>query len=441
LSHRQKSLYPATPETAGGQPLQQEQLDALVTVLNDVRDRGLRSRPEIIRSTGLTRSIVDQRVSELLVRGLLSEGRLGPSTGGRAPRQLEFRADAGHVLAADLGATSIDVAVADLSGRIFAHVAEPADVADGPERILRRVQELFDEVTGADIELPGDLWGIGIGVPGPVDFGSGVVVAPPIMPGWGEFPIRETFADRYDVPVWVDNDVNVMMLGELRAGAARGHETVVFVKIGTGIGAGIVIDGRLHRGAQGSAGDVGHTQVTHDPAVVCRCGKIGCLEAMAGGAALARDAQMLAQNGSSPALARRLTEHRGQLEAADVSWAACRGDVASSQLIAQAGHLIGEMLSSMVHILNPSLILIGGGVSNIGDPLLAAIRESVYRLSLPLATRDLQIQRSALGPQSAVIGVANMVIDELFSRPRFARWVDAGSPNGRPELAAAGAQA
>lgn len=435
MATNQRSLSDPTREPVVLPAIQDEQLDALVAVLDDVRHRGVRSRPDIIRSTGLTRSVVDQRVSELLGRGLLVEGRLGPSTGGRAPRQLEFPADSGHILTADLGATSIDVAVADLSGNILIHWEEPADVGDGPERILARVEVLFDELLQARAEIPGKLWGIGIGVPGPVDFGGGYVVAPPIMPGWSDFPIRTTFAARYNVPVWVDNDVNVMTLGELRAGAARGHRTVVFVKIGTGIGAGIVIDGRLHRGAQGSAGDVGHTQVTRDAEIVCRCGKIGCLEAMAGGAALARDALGLARSGASPALAQRMAEQDGHLAAADVSWAAGRGDAPSAQLIARAGHFIGEMLSSMVHILNPSLIVIGGGVARAGDPLLAAIRESVYRQSLPLATRELEIRQSALGSQSGVIGVAMMVTDQLFSRECLAHWVALGSPTGLPELA------
>ena len=431
---RSSSPVARGPVAAASMP--EEQLDALVAVLDDVRHRGLRSRPEIIRSTGLTRAVVAQRVSELLGRGLLVEGSLGPSTGGRAPRQLEFPAGAGHLLAANLGATSIDVAVADLGGTILAHRAEPADIADGPERILGRVDLLFEEMATAVRDIPGQLWGVGLGVPGPVDFGRGYVVAPPIMPGWGEFPIRETFSERYDVPVWVDNDVNVMALGELRAGAARGHDTIVFIKIGTGIGAGIIIDGKLHRGAQGSAGDVGHTQVVSDPDVICRCGKVGCLEALAGGAALARDALALAHGGESPLLAGRLAE-LGHLEASDVSWAASRGDAASTRLIAHAGNLVGEMLSSMVHILNPSLIVIGGGVAQAGDRLLAAIREAVYRQSPPLATRELEIRPSALGPQSGVVGVATMVTDELFSRACLARWVGDGTPTGRPELALA----
>jgi predicted NBD/HSP70 family sugar kinase len=181
---------------------------------------------------------------------------------------------------------------------------------------------------------------------------------------------------------------------------------------------------------------MGHTQVTHDPSVVCRCGKIGCLEALAGGAALARDALALARDGSSPLLARRLQE-RDALDASDVSWAASHGDAASAQLISRAGHLVGEMLSTAVHFLNPSLIVIGGGVSNAGDQLLAAIRETVYGQSLALATRELQVRKSALGSRSGVVGLSTMVVDELFSPQRFARWIEVGSPSGRPELAGA----
>jgi glucokinase-like ROK family protein len=419
-------------------PVPDEQLEALLAVLNDVREHGHRSRPEIIHATGLSRAVVAQRVSELLDRGLLQEGALGPSTGGRAPRQLHFRSDGGHVLAADLGATSIDVAVADLSGKVLVSLDEPADIADGPGQILARVDELFQQALSSGEHIPGELWGIGLGVPGPVEFGTGRVVAPPIMPGWGEFPIRDVFTEKYGAPVWVDNDVNVMTLGELRAGVAQGHSTVLLVKIGTGIGAGIVIDGRLHRGAQGSAGDVGHIQVTHDPSVLCRCGKVGCLEALAGGAALARDATALAQSGESAVLAERLNE-KGSLEAADVAWAAGRGDAHSANLITNAGHLIGEMLSTAVHFLNPSLVVIGGGVANVGDQLLAAIRETVYGHSLPLATRELQVRRSGLGSRSGVVGVSTMVIDELFSRERFREWVQVGAPIGMHGLAASGA--
>ena len=401
--------------------------DALVAILDHVRTHGASSRAELAEATGLGRSVLTQRLDALLDYGLLAEDRVGVSTGGRAPRLFRFRADAGYLLVADLGATSTDVALADLSGGIAVHRQEPADVAAGPDAVLARVEELFDECV-AEAGISGALWGIGVGVPGPVEFESGRPVSPPIMPGWDGYAVRERFAER-GVPVWVDNDVNVMALGELTAGCGRGVDDFVFVKIGTGIGAGIVVDGRIHRGAEGSAGDVGHIYVQAGRDVTCRCGMSGCLEAYAGGAALARDAEAAAREGRSEILRARLDE-KGFLDAADVALASKHGDPAAVELITEAGRLIGQMLTGIVNFFNPSLIVIGGGVAGAGDLLLATIRQAIYRRSLPLATRDLTVRRSALDDRAGVIGAATMVANELFSREYLPRWLAAGSPAG-----------
>ena len=415
-------------------PLPDEALDALVVVLDEIRFGRSRSRSELVTRTGLGRAIVAQRVGELIERGLVTEGDVGPSTGGRPPRQLTFRADGGYILVADLGATSIDVAVTTLDGRILGHHDEPARIEAGPETALDRVDVLFDSLVRTTQGLPGRLWGIGIGVPGPVEFESGRPISPPIMPGWDGYAIRERFAARYAAPVWIDNDVNVLALGEWRSGVAAGHANVVVVKIGTGIGAGIISDGHLHRGAQGSAGDVGHIQVTDDPTVVCRCGNIGCLEAVAGGAALGRAGQAAAEDGRSARLQTAL-DQRGSVTAEDVARAASFGDPVAVALLGDAGRRVGSMLAGIVNFFNPSLIVIGGGVANSPDQLLAAIRETIYRRSLPLATRDLLVQRSSLGGLAGVIGASVMVGDQLFSRESLARWIEAGEPGGVTEVA------
>ena len=414
-------------------PIPDEVLDAFVTVLDEIRLGRSRSRSELVARTGLGRAIVARRVQELIDRGLVTEGAVGPSTGGRPPRQLAFRADAGHVLVADLGATSIDVAVTSLDGRILGHHDEPARIEDGPERGLARVDALFGSLLRTTEDTPGRLWGIGIGVPGPVEFESGRPISPPIMPGWDGYPIRDRFTKRYGAPVWVDNDVNLLALGEWRSGVAAGHDNVVVVKIGTGIGAGIISDGRLHRGAQGSAGDVGHIQVTDDPSVVCRCGNTGCLEALAGGAAIGRAGEAAALEGRSARLQAALDQH-GRLSAEDVARAASSGDPAAVALLQSAGRRVGSMLASVVNFFNPSLIVIGGGVANSPDQLIAAIRDSIDRRSLPLATRDLSIQRSSLGGLAGVIGASSMVVDQVFSRTSIARWIEAGDPASIPNL-------
>ena len=415
-------------------PIPDENLNALVAVLEVVRHGEANSRPAIIRRTGLGRAVVGQRVSDLLKLGLVRTDGLGESSGGRAPRDIRLNATIGHSLVADLGATSVAVAVADLAGHLIAHHEEPGDITQGPEAILGRVDALFERMIAETGIHPESIWGIGIGVPGPVEFATGRTIAPPIMPGWDRHAVRERFATRYAVPVWVDNDVNMMALGEYRAGVAKQHDNAIFIKIGTGIGAGLLIDGRLHRGVQGSAGDVGHVQVSDDPTIVCRCGNTGCLEALAGGAALARLGAEAATDGRSRMLAERFGQ-TSSIDASDVAWAATHGDPFSVEVIAQAGRLTGRMIATLVNALNPSLVIIGGGVAHAGDVLLAAIRQTVYARSLPLATRDLQILGSGLGDLAGLSGAAHMVADELFARQRIGRWLPTGTPNGHPEVA------
>jgi predicted NBD/HSP70 family sugar kinase len=247
------------------------------------------------------------------------------------------------------------------------------------------------------------------------------------MPGWDGYPVRQRLSALHRVPVWVDNDANLMALGEGRFGVARGHSDMVFVKIGTGIGAGVISDGLLHRGSQGSAGDGGHIHVVEDPGVICRCGNVGCLEAVAGGGALGRQAERHARDGSSQWLAEAL-ERKGTVTAEDVAEAAHRGDAISVELLQMSGRLVGRMLATVVSFFNPSLIVVGGGVAAAGDILLAAIREVVYGRSLPLATRDLLIKSSSLSSVAGVTGASAMVLDELLSARRLEAWIGAGHP-------------
>ncbi|RZT85743.1 glucokinase-like ROK family protein [Pseudonocardia sediminis] len=412
-----------------------DQLDTLVTVLDLVRSGRARTRPELALRSGLGRTVISQRLGQLEAAGLVTEGPLGVSTGGRAPRELRFVADAGVLLVASLGATGFDAGVADLSGRLIAHRGCDWDIAAGPEATLSRVEGLFDELL-AGRDTPA-VWGVGLGVPGPVEFASGRPVAPPIMPGWDAYPVRDRLATRYDAPAFVDNEVNLMALGEYRAGRVAGSPDLVLVKIGTGIGAGLISGGRLHRGAQGSAGDIGHVGLTGSvpgaEQVLCRCGNVGCLEALVGGAALARDATAAALQGRGEHLVARLAR-AGEITPADVVLAAEFGDPVAVELLSRAGRLVGDTVAAVVNFFNPSTILLGGRVGASGDLLLASVRQSVYRRSLPLATRDLQIVRTSLGERSGPTGAGFMIVDELFGRDLLAQWIPHGSPAGMPGL-------
>jgi len=256
-----------------------------------------------------------------------------------------------------------------------------------------------------------DVVAIGIGVPGPVDFESGQLVNPPLMPEWDSFSIRDDLRADYSSPVFVDNDVNLMALGELWR-LQRSLQNFLVIKVGTGIGCGIVCHGEVYRGANGSAGDVGHICVDpHGPR--CTCGNLGCVEAMAAGPAIAQQATEAARAGESPMLAAVLAEH-GAITPMDVAQASRAGDAVSNAIVQRAGSLIGQMLASIVNFFNPSHVFIGGGVTRIGPLFLASLRQSVYHRSLALSTRHLEIQYTPLGEQAGVIGAGVLAMHETL---------------------------
>ena len=368
------------------------------TVLRLIRDTDGMTRSDLARITGLARSTVAQRVDALLAHELLYEGAAAASTGGRPPTLLTFNHRAGVVLVADLGATHSRLAASDLAGVPLAEEAFDMDIAEGPDRVLQMVHEHFAALLAELDSSAGDVRGIGIGVPGPVAFHSGQPVKPPIMPGWNGFSIPDWFSGRYDAPVLVDNDVNIMALGEHWANW-RDTDHLMFIKVGTGIGCGIVAGGSIHRGAQGAAGDIGHIRLAGHEEMLCRCGNVGCLEAFAGG----------------DALARRLTE--AGVDAAnsrDVVRLVRADDAIAVRMVREAGRSLGEVLAGCVNFFNPGVIVIGGDVGQ-AQELLAGVREVTIQRSLPLATGELSIVPSRLGDRAGVVGAAIMVIEHVLA--------------------------
>jgi glucokinase-like ROK family protein len=373
------------------------------------------SRSRLIEALGASRGKISTEVGRLIDAGLLAESGFAESERGRRSTLVGIPYSAGLIAAIDIGATSIDVALTTLGSKLIAHRGEPADVRDGPLPVLDRVKALLAELLEEQAAVPHDVLAIGVGVPGPVEQASGLLTVPPIMPGWDRFPIRDAFAGEYASPVFVDNDVNMMALGEHWGGVAKGVDDVIFVKIGTGIGSGIIIGGRLHRGTQGCAGDFGHICV--DPnGPLCSCGNAGCLEAMAAAPTIVLQAERCAREGQSPPLLAVLQE-KGELSMKDVREAARRGDYCALTVIRQSGKLIGQTLASAVNVLNPSIIVIGGRVSRIGNALLAEIRSAVYQRSLPLATRNLPIVLSELEDIAGVVGASVLAANGVLNLP------------------------
>lgn len=374
----------------------------------------------IFWSAGVSRHVLAERldyskskanalVAALLDEGLLDEVGLQHSSGGRRAETLQLSASLGVLIGANLGATSMQLAILKPDLTVLARHTEAIDVRQGPGVVLARMRVLMRELLGRCALAARQVIAVGIGVPGPVDFESGQLVNPPLMPDWGGFSIRDYLREDYAAPVFVDNDVNLMALGELWR-LQRSLQNFLVIKIGTGIGCGIVCHGEVYRGANGSAGDVGHICVDRS-GPLCHCGNRGCVEAMAGAQAISRMAVDAANAGHSPMLAGRLLA-QGALTAEDVAQASRAGDVAANAIIQRAGNLVGEMLASVVNFFNPSNVFIAGRIASMGPLFLASVRQSVYQRSLALSTRQLEIQYTPLADDAGLIGAGVLAMQE-----------------------------
>jgi predicted NBD/HSP70 family sugar kinase len=400
-----------------------DEASSLLRIVNLVRTGEAITRPELVRATALNRSVVTQRVDQAVRLGYLADGEFGPSSGGRAPRILRFRGEQGHIIVCALGALHIRVGIAALDGDILDHTHRPWDIGAGPDETLEAVMGLIDELLKKASEVP--VWSVVVGLPGPVDFASGRPVAPPNMLGWDGFDVRAPFENRYAAPVWVDNDVNLLALAEhVRH---RNREDLIYCKFGSGIGAGLLSQGQIHRGALGSAGDIGHLRVP-DSMTRCRCGRIGCLEAEAGGRALVRLAEQGIENGHVGPLRERAAH--GKITVEDITLAARAGDPLATSLLIRTARIAGQTIATLINIFNPSVIVIGGVLASAGEVFLAEVRQRVYELSLPLATRDLTIIQSVGDVREPLRGGAELARAQLFD-VTFPRWF----ANGRPSPA------
>ncbi|MGC4867262.1 ROK family transcriptional regulator [Micromonospora sp. DT53] len=362
------------------------------------------SRADLSRLSGLSPSTVSQRVEALISQGLLEETGAGRSRGGRRPRQLAVPTGGAVVGAIDLGAHHARVGTLDLSGRVVQARTLPVRIEDGPEAVLGALLAEVTTLVGGDPAAsasgsPADaLRGVGIGIPGPVQHSTGRIVSPSRMPGWNGFDVASFCAGRIDVPVIVDNDANLMALGAHRTAHSE-LDHAVYIKAGTGIGSGVISSGRLHRGAQGSAGDISHCRVVADPAPPCTCGNAGCLEAVASGAALVT---ALREQGVP------VSDLTGVIRLID------DGDRQATALARQAGRAVGEILAVVVNFFNPQVVAIGGRLADC-EPLLASMRATLYERCLPLATQTLLIERVAAGQDVGITGAAHLVIDHVVA--------------------------
>ncbi|MEV0146211.1 MULTISPECIES: ROK family transcriptional regulator [unclassified Nonomuraea] len=365
-------------------------------LLRLVATGGAESRADLARLSGLAASSVSLRVEELIAAGLLVEEGSGTSRGGRRPRRLCLSPTAGVLAVADLGAHHARLGLLDLSGAPLVVEEVPCEIAEGPEATLDLLSDAFDRLLAERVPPTVPLRGVGTGVPGPVDPATLRVVTPSRMPGWNDFPVADHLRARYDLPVLVENDANLMAAGEARSWP--GSDNLMVLKVGTGIGCGVIVNGRLHRG-RGAAGDISHVRVSSDSSVICACGHPDCLEAYASGAAL------------GAALADAGVEVKHTSGIVDLVNDAVPE---ATSMVRNAGRRIGEVLTVLVNFFNPDVVVVGGSLSA-AEPLITSIRAAVYERCLPLATRDLEIAPARAGRDAALLGAGSLLLDAALA--------------------------
>lgn len=368
-------------------------------ILDILRDGRPRTKRDLALLTGQARTTVSQRLSVLLDARLVRETQETAATGGRPSAAFAFSGDESIVLAVDLGANHATCAVVSLAGEVLAHASDAIAIGEGPEAVMRLVDARLGELRATPGLAERRVLAVGVGLPGPVDQATGRPTSPPIMPGWDGYDVRRPLAEAYGCPVFVDNDANVLALGE-RAVAWPDVDDLIFVKIATGVGAGIISGGRLLHGTEGAAGDLGHVYLAAAADRECRCGNRGCLEALAGGMSIAATLTEAGVPARSPR---------------DIVDLVRSGNLESVQALREAGRALGEVLATCTALLNPRVIVIGGEIVEVGEPLLAGVRESVYSRALPLASRNLRVAVAQAGVLGGAVGAARMAIDAALS--------------------------
>ncbi|MDT4891549.1 MAG: hypothetical protein QOE97_584 [Pseudonocardiales bacterium] len=357
-----------------------------------------RTRTELAQVTGLSRSTIGQRLEALFSIGLIRESRETLQSGGRPAKALVVNRGFGVVAAVDIGEDHVRIALTDLRPIVLAEHTAELDIHTGPDAVLTRITTQITALLNELDRPASDLLGIGLGLPAPVDFAARRVVGFSVLTGWDGFDIPGWFAKDFSAPVLADNDVNLLALAEQRHNWPD-TDYLFYVKAGKGIGSGIVTRGAMYRGAQGAAGDIGHTKLSGHGDPLCRCGNVGCVEALAAGWALVRD---LRADGFDVE------------NAADVVALAERGRPEAIRHVREAGRLLGEAVANATSLLNPGVIVVGGVLSQAGDYLLAGVREVVYQRALPLATRQLRITSEHLDEHGGILGAAQLVLDHVL---------------------------
>ncbi len=379
-------------------------------VLEFVWRRRTASRADIARRTGRSRSTISEVVARLLPTGLIEEVGSGESRGGRRPILIGFRDGASSILGMDIGAAHVSVALTDLRGRILEWRRRDHPVQSDPKGTAVLAMELGEDCLAARKADAPQPMGIGVAVPSPVDPGSPYRILERILPAWHDFDLLGALRSRFEVPVFVDNDANLGALAEHHWGKAVGIDDFAYLKVATGIGAGLMIDGEIYRGATGVAGEIGHVAI--DPrGPRCVCGNRGCLATFVGTRALVDRTRSLLPDFPDSVLAGTGPDIRALEDAA------LADDPLALKVVGEAARNLGIVIAGVLNLMNPGSVILGGSLARLGDRLIAPLGEAVAGRTLVASAAASEIRTSELGPRATALGAATHVLVAALADP------------------------
>lgn len=319
-------------------------------------------------------------------------------------------------LGIDLGGTKIIAGLVDREGQIFARQHRKTQASEGPTAVLHRLIDAATQLLTAENLHRGQVAAIGVAAPGPIDARSGVVTAPPNLPGWIDVPLGQLIQNELGAPTFLENDGNAAALAEHRFGAGRGADHMIYVTASTGIGGGLILDGSLYSGATGAAAEVGHmTILPQGP--LCGCGNRGCLEALASGTAIAREARERVARGAPTVITELAEGNLDRISAKLVAQAANQGDAEAEAILSEAMNYLGLGMANLVNLFNPQLIVIGGGLTKMGERLFGPVRRIIDRRAFPTSAAAVEISRAQLGDDVGLLGAAAVAMTAQEHNP------------------------
>jgi len=389
----------------------------LSSVLRLIQTQSPISRAQLAVITGLNKSTISSLVDELLSKNFVHETGSNSGAAGRPATWLEINPKAGLIIGVELGVDFVSVAVSDLMGNIHWRRKEDTDPTEDQDKMIKQTLQIVKEAMTANTKKGGRFWGLGLSTPGTVDLKEGLLIFAPNL-HWHNVPFRKIFHEQTKLDIFIENDANAAAIAEHLFGAAQHNRDFLFVFAGVGIGGGLFLNGKLYRGKNGFAGEIGHFPIMAEPSqILCHCGNYGCWETYANQYSIIQRTQTRLEMKNGSIIPTLMAEQNIPISIPLIKQAADSGDQAAIDVFTEAGYAMGQGFAGLINIFNPEKIILGGPLSIAGDYLLPAIKETVANHSMPEFDQQTEVVLSTFGPDASLIGAIAIVADDVFAKP------------------------